>query len=280
MKNPRKLPVELFQLDDLTLEAEDRRVDGGDKKVSELASSMSESGMYHPLIVARRKSSGSPATMRLIDGKKRLAAARKLGWKEIKAIVIREAPGKTAPPGKWADLIGRLLRDELSDYDLARCAVEFQDSYGVKGSEFARQMGISTAYAYNLMRWYARVPEKIRNAWREQHPLINQKELERYSHLLEKDALSSWERRLAIRRSSITPFSPGGEENSATVTRRASTTQVMRLQEAIDVAPLLPSVKALCCDILRFVLGVQNHVPGITDYRKLPPAICSKERTA
>jgi hypothetical protein len=131
-------------------------------------------------------------------------------------------------------------------------------------------------------------PEKVREAWKAGNPVVNQSELERYSHMAKGDAVEAWDLRLRMRASAFEPFMPGGKNKQngngplGTMSkqhkpRRASERQISQLQQAIDDSVLTEHVKQLCGNMLKFVLGIEKNVPGITDYQKLPLTIISKD---
>lgn len=227
----------------------------------------------------------------LVAGSRRFEAAKQLGWKEIKAIVVPiEADADDETIRDWVRFIEQHQRYELDHYALAKAAIHMEEKWKVKGSEFARQLGLSNGYIYNLMRWYRHIPDKVREAWRAGSNLISQAELERYSHMSKEDALGAWEIRCRMRAAGSEPFNPNEKKSrkvshsvtngdgSKTKSRRASERQILMLQKAVDEAPLIGPVKQVISNVLRFVLGTEKHVHGLTDFHALlPPEIVSKE---
>jgi ParB/RepB/Spo0J family partition protein len=281
MKRPGSAPpIELIPISEIANESK-----VGKKDVEILKREIEKYGQLVAVIV-----SVAPEGYILEAGAKRLEAAKAAGWKEIKATIISNKDGDddydSTTIREWVKLIESHQRYEMSDYDLAKAAVQMEDKHQIKGSEFARQMGLSNGYTYNLMRWYRMAPEKVREAWKAGNPLINQAELERYSHMAKADTIEAWDLRLRMRASAFEPFMPGGKKQNGNgphasmskhKPRRASERQISQLQQAIDDSVLTEPVKQLCGNMLKFVLGVEKNVPGITDYQKLPLTIISKD---
>lgn len=228
---------------------------------------LTQDGLQTPIIVS--KEDKDLFTVR--HGELELEAARSLRWRKIEAIVIdNECPVPKAIPD-WVALFKRRLSMEMTDYDLAEAACAMEEKWRIRGSEFAVRMGMSKPYTYNLMRWFRNLPDPIRIAWREQNALINQAELERYSHMTREECLNAW--RL---RNKILSNKKNENRQRKSRSRRFSEKQVAFLQESIDSSDLAPDVKKLCFNILQFVLGTKKSIPGITDNKKLAPALVEK----
>jgi ParB/RepB/Spo0J family partition protein len=286
MKRSTSLPpVELVPVPKITVDGKrDSKKDA--EKIKELKESFKEHGQLAAIILFNVEGSSEFV---LQSGWKRLEAAKALKWEEIKATVIRVGADYDLDLiREWTRLIEEHQKYALDHYDLAHAAVVMETKHKIKGSEFARQLGLSNGYIYNLMRWYRSIPEPVREAWKNNNPLINQAELERYSHMQKSDALEAWQLRVRMKASAFEPFMPdknGKNGKKATASeiakahkpRRASERQIAKLQQALDESPLIDSAKELGTNILKFVLGVEKNVAGITDYRKLPLNIISKE---
>lgn len=262
-------------------------VEGKGHKISkaELAAirdNLKENGQIIPIIVSKphhQQDQDNP-TYILRAGRKRLEAALNLDWTNIRAVIIPEEP--ETDPALVRDLV-KIIEDQqrytLSDYDLAYAAILMESQYKLRGLDFAFLLGLSKPYTYNLMRWYRNAPDKVREAWQNQHPLVNQVELERYSHLAKKDALVAWDQRLRLKASSLEPYNPSrkknGESTKPPKPRRASEQQITKLETAILGSSLIPAVKELCTNIIKFVLGATKEVPGVTNYQRLKRSIVS-----
>jgi len=247
----------------------------GDKKdLDTLLESIEQGGLHHAIIVKPTKTGYI-----LEAGKRRVYCVKKLGWKEIKAIVID--PKNGVPPAATMEII-RLIESfqhgELSGYEIARAANNLEEKHKVSGGDLARQLGLSQGYTYNLMRRWRNVPQQIRDAWKNHHPLLNQDQLEVYSHMPKEEVLLDWQKRLRLKGTSD-PFVPGKKNGAKKLKpRRASERQIMKLLDAVDESYLIDPVKDLITSVLRFTLGIEKSVSGLTDYKKLPHIIISKEK--
>jgi ParB/RepB/Spo0J family partition protein len=224
-------------------------------EVEELAEDIRNCGLTYPVVLAGDLV--EEKKLRIKAGRRRIAAVSLLGWKEIRAIVIpTEEPSMEA---RWVELIESIQQNNLTDYDIAETACEMEEKCEVRGNVFARRLGISPGYTYNLMRWFRSIPDEIRDAWKKQHHLLTQVELERFSHMKRAEVMAAWRKRLDLK-------TPEGHKNGRNP-RRASEHQILQLQEAIDRSGLRKPVRELCTNIIRFVLGTTKDVPGITKGR-------------
>lgn len=251
--------------------------------VTALESQFKSSGQAMPIVVAAiRAYKDQPPNSKnmarydmhyeMLSGYKRLEVAQRLSWKKIRAvIVLKDEETKDTVVKEWVRLIEGQQRITLSDYDLAKAAINMDIKWKICGREFAEQIGISKPYVYNLMRWFRSVPDEVREAWENQHPLLNQIVLERYSHMRPEDALIHWQSR---QHQTHTSFDPLSKKRPPAKPRRANEAQLSQVEEAIKKAPLLDPVKDLCQNILRFAMGQSKEIPGITiDCQKLHRSI-------
>lgn len=228
-------------------------------------------------IIVCRPSDIDPHT--IVWGSPILEAARSIGWKTIKAIVLAWA--HTDPITKdWIEILMARQKQPLSPYQIAEYATAMT-KHNINGSLFARITGISHPYTYNTMRWLRALPPEVKTAWKEGNQLLTQNQLEQYAKMSHEEILKSWRTKQRL----MMPFRPHAKNGkktapSATKRKRASEPQIVSLQAAIEDAPLLPDVKALCTNILQFVLGHERDVAGITDYRKLPIPLLDKNKIA
>lgn len=261
-------PVETISIDSIDYDDKAPR-----KDVKTLAQQLSDQGQTNAIIVSREPS-GKIRLESGLNGLVTLEAAISAGWKQIRAVVIPIEDARDEQLIKvWCQLIEGRFKQQLDSYSIAQAAVNLEEKFKVRGSEFARQLGLTPGYTYNLMRWFRAVPNKIKEEWRKQHPSINQAELERYSHLPKDEALRLWDQRLKML-TTTEPFKPGRKSNGEQQeyqrkTRRISEKQILKLQAAVDESALARPVKALITNILRFVIGAEKDVAGITDYKKL-----------
>ncbi len=126
------------------------RTDFPEAELREFAASIATQGQLHPIAVrvAPGHSPAKPA-YELVDGERRLRAAKLLGWKEIRAEV-----------GEYSDaqvraivLATALQRKELNAIEEARAfraAIDAGDAAG--STELAKQLGLSQGHVSNRLR--------------------------------------------------------------------------------------------------------------------------------
>lgn len=217
------------------------------------------------------------------SGGTELEAARELGWKEMKAIVIpEECPTPEVLP-EWVKILERHIAAPLTDYEIALAAIDMEKQFQVQGGMFANIMGISKPYTYNLMRWYRNATPSVREAWAEKHPLINHTLLENFAHFDSKEEVeSAWKSRLITMSSKFQAYKPtrngyAKKEDFEPRARRASEKQIGNLLETISKSRLTTPVKELCSHLLKFTLGARKDVPGLTHRGKLHASILEQD---
>lgn len=232
----------------------------------------------------KRPKEGQPALTKpgmftVRSGGNELEAARELGWKEMKAIVVpEECPTLDVIP-EWVKVLERHIESPLSDYEIATTAIDMEKRFQVQGGMFANIMGISKPYTYNLMRWYRHAPQVVRNAWEEQHPLINHTLLENFTHFSSSEEIvAAWKSRTITMSSSFQPYKPGRngyakKDDFEPKVRRASEKQIALLLEAVSKSQLITPVKELCAHIIKFTLGARKDVPGLTRRQNFHPSL-------
>lgn len=99
------MPDTIVRLDAITVPPRLRALRS--ETVDELALSMQARGLFHPLVLRQREAGGYA----LVAGRHRLAAARKLGWPEVKAIVFN---GMGADAAEIYEIDENLIRADLS----------------------------------------------------------------------------------------------------------------------------------------------------------------------
>lgn len=115
------------------------RVDVGD--VTELAASIEETGLHQPLEVAV-----GDDTVWLIDGHRRLAAVRTLGWTDVPVTVAAELDGMNPEEQRIAvQLVANMQRVDLTPLEEASGYAQLK-GYGWKQSQIARRVGRSEAH--------------------------------------------------------------------------------------------------------------------------------------
>lgn len=276
MKRPSQIPTEIVSTSQIQVEDKPRKWNKED--IADLAEKIQEAkGLFYPVIIARNsgKKNTIPFYMKDGWGRKRLEAVSALGWDKVTAVIIPhfEHPQSAKITEKLVKTIESRLRNELSDYELAKIADYFERQYQISPGEFARIVGISIGYCYNLIRRYNNIPDEVREAWETKDKLISQIELEKMSHMSSPEALIYWKKRVELRTTPI-PFNPNERKRVARIehsnkNRRAPESKIVKLADAINDSPLKENIRELCLNIIKFTLGNIDNVPGITDYTKL-----------
>lgn len=126
--------VELLPISEITTAGKNIRTTFDDEKLKELADSIKERGVLHP-IVCRRVGN----RLELIAGGRRLRAAKMAGLKKIPAI-IREADDADVD---FDRIVENLQREDLSDDDQYRALKALRDR-GLTGARISKMTGLST----------------------------------------------------------------------------------------------------------------------------------------
>jgi ParB/RepB/Spo0J family partition protein len=115
-------------------------------KIEKLANSLKTSGLLVPVKV--RPSPNMPGFYELVYGHRRVQAARKLGWKKIRAEIVSET---TDDAMILQSLVENLQREDLMDYEKAlvfeRMNKEFHQTY----EQIGAQVGISRQTVSNYL---------------------------------------------------------------------------------------------------------------------------------
>jgi ParB/RepB/Spo0J family partition protein len=221
----------------------------------DLVASVKENNVLQPVVVTKLDSG-----FELRAGRKRLAAAKELKKKTIEAVVL--SPYPEALTAEIVKIIEQCQLGLMTDYMLAKASLALRTAHRLSISELADILGRSRGNMCNLARWHESMPEEVLQAWATRHPLINHAELERLSKLDKNAAREAWS--AVTSRKSVLP-----EPAAKNKVRRASTAQILRLDDALSSAPLIPAVKKLAHDIVAFALGTTSSVDGVTNGKKL-----------
>lgn len=128
------------------------RTDFDHKDLAELAQSISEHGVLHPIVV-RRANIG----YELIVGERRLRACKMLGWDSIPAIV-RDMTDKAAAE---LALIENLQRKDLHLFEEAEGYQRLLEEFDLTQEELAKRLGKSQSTIANKIR-LLKLPESVR----------------------------------------------------------------------------------------------------------------------
>jgi ParB family chromosome partitioning protein len=126
--------IELMEISEVKAAGRNVRTSFDDEKLKELADSIRERGVLHP-IVCRRIGN----RLELIAGERRLRAARMLGLRKIPAI-IREADDADV---EFDRIVENLQREDLSDDDQYRALKALRDR-GLTVARISKMTGLST----------------------------------------------------------------------------------------------------------------------------------------
>lgn len=145
-------PVPLDQIEPMPGQP---RVDFDDDSLAELAASIAERGVLQPI----RVKSVALNRYQLVAGERRWRAAARAGLEVIPAFIC--APGD--PTDEFADaLVENILRQDLSDIEIARGLETLMSDWGVDQSEAARRLGFSKTKASRLLATL-RLPAEIQS---------------------------------------------------------------------------------------------------------------------
>ncbi len=120
--------------------------------LNELASSIREYGILHPLVVTKIETpsaNGTNVEYQLISGERRLMASKIVGLERVPAII------KAAPTEKERlelAIIENIQRENLNPLETARAYVKLQEQFGLTQREIAIRMGKSRESVANTMR--------------------------------------------------------------------------------------------------------------------------------
>jgi ParB/RepB/Spo0J family partition protein len=133
-----------------------------DSEIDFLADSMSEEGLKVPITV----SEGPNNTYFLRAGFRRVAAARKLGWTFLPAIVLPMNTSKISE--HWTNIIENTARSSLRTYEIANAALIMKRDFGVDPKTFARKAGYDPTYIARIVKAIENLPPTILNHWRDE----------------------------------------------------------------------------------------------------------------
>src|SRR5579875_38209 len=114
-------------------------------EITRLSTSRSQSGILSPIMV--RKKSGNKR-YELVFGHRRVKAARLLGWDSIRAEIRTFSDEEMLR----CSMSENLARDDLSDYEKAKCFQRFKIQFNRTNAEIASMIGYSEAHVNNYLR--------------------------------------------------------------------------------------------------------------------------------
>lgn len=132
--------------DQISINPHQPRTDFNEAALNDLAESIREHGIISPLVVTR-KGDG----FELIAGERRLRAAKKIGLKEVPAIVREEGEQKKLEIA----LIENLQRENLNPMESAVAYRRLMDEFGLTQEEAATKLGKARSSVANSLRLLA-----------------------------------------------------------------------------------------------------------------------------
>lgn len=152
-KEGRESPFREVPIDMIRPSATQPRRNFAQDLINELAQSILEKGILHPLLV-RRVSDG----YELISGERRLRAARQAGLERVPILIKDIAPKEQLELA----LVENLQRADLDPIEAARGYEELM-RFGLTQEEVARRMGKDRSTVANSLR-LLRLPERVQQA--------------------------------------------------------------------------------------------------------------------
>lgn len=129
----------------------------------ELASSIREFGILHPLIVSKIETPaefGTNVEYQLIAGERRLIAAKMVGMERVPAIIKAIL---TDQQQLELSIIENIQREDLNPIEAARAYAKLQDQFGLTQREIAAKLGKSREVVANAIR-LLNLPSHIQEA--------------------------------------------------------------------------------------------------------------------
>ncbi len=135
-----------------------------DAKVEAMAAQFNDAkvGQEQPIDVEAKPD----GRFELIFGSRRLRAAHKAGWKQIRAQVHPPAPDSEK---MFKNISENMDRENLTMYETARAAAALSD-LGLKNPEIGNILHKSPSHVSNLRAAYTGLPVPIRKDWEACHP--------------------------------------------------------------------------------------------------------------
>jgi len=157
INNVQNLPINKIRVSHCNVRASDK-----DKGVDELADSISQYGLFQPVVVLKKGNEFS-----LVIGQRRLRAFKNLRMNEIPAIVLPENIKEENL--KILSLSENIHRVELNRADIVEVISYLYKNYNRSAKKVAKTLGKSVSYIYDHL--------KIQDAPREVMDMLSRKEI-------------------------------------------------------------------------------------------------------
>ena len=145
-------PIFSIEVDKIKPNPFQPRRDFDEEALRELAGSIREYGVLHPLVVSKIETPsefGTSVEYQLIAGERRLLAAKMIGLERVPAIV-RSIP--TDQQRLELAIIENIQREDLNPIEAARAYAKLQDQFGLTQREIAVKLGKSREVVANAIR--------------------------------------------------------------------------------------------------------------------------------
>lgn len=128
-----------------------------EEAIERMAHGLERTGLRHPLLVLELPPRGKgPAGVRLVVGRKRLLAARRLAWSTVDCIVL---PPESAPEG---DMVERLRTESIDPWILGDTLQALKTRYGWTQDQLGHAIGKTRDFAANYLP-IARIQPEVRD---------------------------------------------------------------------------------------------------------------------
>jgi ParB family chromosome partitioning protein len=152
----RQGPIEV-DVDLLSPNEQQPRVQMDDAKLEELAQSIRANGIIQPILVRRTGSS-----YRIIAGERRWRAAQRAGLHKV-PVVVRDVPEGSAKQLLELALIENIQRENLNPLDEALAYQRLADDFSLTQDQIAAAVGKDRSSVANFMR-LLKLPEEVRRS--------------------------------------------------------------------------------------------------------------------
>jgi ParB family transcriptional regulator, chromosome partitioning protein len=127
-----------------------------DKKIDNLANSIKESGLIHPILVLKKDLEATGQTIKqfeyiLLAGERRLRACKSLGYTNILAIV-KPFESLSSKQQAMLSAVENLQREDLSPIEMAGTFLMLMQTQNFDEQELANSLGHSLQYIKNYIR--------------------------------------------------------------------------------------------------------------------------------
>jgi ParB family chromosome partitioning protein len=151
---PRQGPIEV-DIDLLSPNEQQPRVQMDDAKLEELAQSIRANGIIQPILVRR-----TGAAYRIIAGERRWRAAQRAGLHKV-PVVVRDVPAGSEQQLLELALIENIQRENLNPLDEALAYQRLVDQFTLTQDQIAAAVGKDRSSVANFMR-LLKLPEEVR----------------------------------------------------------------------------------------------------------------------